>query len=147
LVFVIDMDILHVVQIRRHITAKMKIIFNGFFQEQLPRTRLKMIDPVLMETVFLANHCILDGFENAKKAPEYDKKYGQFVSNALECMTATKIQVLKHVHDGYYSIQMAKLNNIVAEEKANNESTMSQEEKKDKIRKLQEELAKLTQMA
>jgi hypothetical protein len=109
-----------------------------------------MIDPILMETVFLASHCILDGFDNAEKGPEYDKNYGQIVAELLEFMTETKVKVLKQVHDGYYIIQIANLDKIVAEEKAKNkanESTMSQEDKEDKIRKLHEELAKLTKMA
>ena len=47
------------------------------FKEVLTRNRLKMIDPLLMKTVFFANHCVLKGFENSEMAPRFDEKYGQ----------------------------------------------------------------------
>ena len=57
---------------------KFEIFFVDYgFKEVLPRNRLKMIDPLLMKTVFFANHCVLKGFENSEMASHFNEKYGE----------------------------------------------------------------------
>lgn len=87
------------------------------FREALTRDRLKMIDPVLMETVFLANHCVLEGFEDSEKVEEYDKKYGEIVAEKLPMTTKLKLHVLRQSNDkGYYVVKIPELEKIVVPE-------------------------------
>ena len=116
------------------------------FIEVLPRDRLKMIDPILMETVFLANHCILEGFDNSD--PElvqiYEEKYGDIIKERVPFMTEKKLQVLKQHPDGYYVIHMPKMEDlnpkVAKKEPLDNDD---EEKKKLKIKELEEQINKL----
>ena len=65
------------------------------FIEKLPRTRMKTMHPKLMETVFLANHVVLEGFDDISKAEEYKKDFGEEIAGKLEALSDTKIKVVK----------------------------------------------------
>jgi len=80
------------------------------FKEVLTRNRLKMIDPLLMKTVFFANHCVLKGFENSEMAPRFNEKYGEIVKERLPFGTDLKLQVLKQdAESGYFITQIPKI--------------------------------------
>lgn len=102
------------------------------FTEVLPRERLKVIDPMLMKTVFLANHCVLEGFEDADKAEAFTKQYGAKVTELLPFMHQTKVKVIAK-KDGYFVAKFGELKDMKPET-----------EKERQIRELQEQLAKLT---
>jgi len=109
------------------------------FREVLPRDRIKMMDPSLMKTVFLANHCILDGFENEDLVDSYQKLYGQAIKDRFPFATEVKIRVVKHDKDkGYYVIRMPKTDDILP-----TKAKKLNDEKELKIKELEAQLAKL----
>ena len=125
----------------------------------MPRANLKVIDPVLLETPFLANQCVLEGFDDASKVEEYDKEFGKIVEERLEFMSEVKLSVVKKQGD-YFIINVPKLKDLepksaaqvteskpksaqVAESKP---ESPEESEKEKQIRKLREELAKLGAM-
>ena len=65
------------------------------FIEKLPRTKMKTMHPKLMETVFLANHVVLEGFDDISKAEEYKKDFGDEIAGKLEPFSDTKMKVVK----------------------------------------------------
>ena len=105
------------------------------FTEILPRERLKMMDAKLMETVFLANHCILEGFEDPKRSEEFSKQFGDKVLEKLPPLTETKVKVVKNNKDeSYYVIKVKELSDM---------KPAPVDEKAEAIRALEEQLAKL----
>ena len=48
-----------------------------------------------METVFLANHVVLEGFDDISKAEEYKKDFGDEIAGKLENFSDTKMKVVK----------------------------------------------------
>ena len=127
------------------IDDKFKIFFVDYgFKEILPREQLKMIDPHLMETLFLANHCILQGFENAELAHIYEEKYSNVIEERLPFATEVKLKVIKQDPDhGYFIVKMhpeVKLN--INPEVIQKPS----EEEEEKIRKIKELEAQLSML-
>ena len=91
----------------------------------------------LMETVFLANHCILQGFEDPAKAAKYAEKFGTQVEEILPMFAEIKLKVLSHNKEfGYYVVKIPELENL---------KPMSEveEAKEAEIEKLKAQLAKL----
>ena len=133
-------------------TQTFSIFFVDYgFTEDLPRSNLKIMDPVMLETPFLANHCILEGFEDNDKEPEYTKDFGNIVEERMEAFSEHKITVVKKVGDAYV-VRVPALKDLQpkpsksAEEtkpKIEEPKTVIDKEKEEQIRKLREELAKL----
>ena len=89
--------------------------------------------------VFLANHCILDGFENEDLVDSYQKLYGETIKDRFPFATEVKIRVVKHIKDkGYYVIRMPKTDDIDP-----TKVKKSNDEKELKIKELEAQLAKL----
>ena len=146
-----------------------KIFHPIFLQETLPRANLKVIDPVLLETPFLANHCVLEGFDDASKVEVYDKEFGSIVKEQLEFMSEVKLSVVKKQGD-VFIVSVPKLKDlkpkssqaaeakpksveVTSESKPNSVQVTEskpepskESEKEKQIRKLREELAKLGAM-
>ena len=133
------------------------------FIENLPRSNLKIMDPVMLDTPFLANHCILEGFEDNSKEPEYTEDFGKIVEERMEFFSEHKIIVVKKVGD-YFVVRVPALKDLQpkpskpAEEAKQAQPTVEDKpkpteepkpttvidkEKEEQIRKLREELAKL----
>ena len=95
--------------------------------------------PIFHFQVFLANHCILDGFENEDLVDSYQKLYGQAIKDRFPFATEVKIRVAKHVKDkGYYVIRMPKTDDIDP-----TKAKKPNDEKELKIKELEAQLAKL----
>ena len=145
-------------------TQTFSIFFVDYgFTEDLPRSNLKIMDPVMLETPFLANHCILEGFEDNSKEPEYTEDFGKIVEERMEFFSEHKITVVKKVGD-YFVVRVPALKDLQpkpskpAEEAKQSQPTVEDKpkptekpkpttvidkEKEEQIRKLREELAKL----
>merc|ERR1711874_279854 len=105
----------------------------------------------MLETPFLANHCILEGFEDNDKEPEYTKDFGNIVEEKMEFFSEHKITVVKKVGDAYV-VRLPALKDLqpkpsksaeVTKPKIEEPKTLIDKEKEEQIRKLREELAKL----
>ena len=96
-----------------------------------------------METVFLANQCVLEGFDDPDKAEEFSKAYGPKVEEALPFMHQTSIKVVKYDKEGgFYVIKAQELKDLKPEIQIL--ASQEDQEKEERIKKLQEELARLT---
>jgi len=110
------------------------------FIEKLPRTRMKTMHPKLMETVFLANHVVLEGFDDISKAEEYKKDFGDEIAGKLEPFSDTKMKVVKQDEEsGRYIGRFKELKDM----KPKVDMNKTLEDKDDEIKKLQAQLAML----
>jgi len=110
------------------------------FIEKLPGTRMKTMHPKLMEFVFLANHVVLEGFEDVSKAAEYKKDFGDEVAGKLESFADTKMKVVKQDKaSGRYIGKFKELKDM----KPKVDLNKTLEDKDDEIKKLQAQLAQL----
>ncbi len=85
---------------------------------------MKVIDPVLMETPFCANHCILEGFDDADKADEYEKKFGPTIAEVLPIMHITELRVLEYrKEDGSFIVAMPEASDAIEKVKASSKAS------------------------
>ena len=117
------------------------------FKEFLPRTNLKVMDPVMLETPFLANHCILEGFEDEARVAEYTKDFGVEIQEKIECFSDHQITVVKKI-DGYFVVRVPALKGLKPKQSTPKEKPVEEpkpvdQEKEEQIRKLREQLALL----
>ncbi len=63
-----------------------------------------------METVFLANHCVLEGYESFKGSDEKVQKCKSIVEECLQSMTEETLKVVRHIkEEGVYIVSIPKL--------------------------------------
>lgn len=63
--------------------------------ENVTRKNIMHMADELMKTPLLANHCVLEGFEDSKKSDMYQKVFGDKLQELLPAFEETKITVLK----------------------------------------------------
>ena len=78
---------------------------------------MKTMHPKLMETVFLANHVVLEGFDDISKAEEYKKDFGDEIAGKLEPFSDTKMKVVKQDEEsGHYIGRFKQLKDVKTSE-------------------------------
>ena len=63
--------------------------------ENVSRKNIMHMADELMKTPLLANHCVLEGFEDSEKSDVYQKVFGDKLQELLPAFDETKITVLK----------------------------------------------------
>ena len=75
--------------------------------ESVSRKNIMHMTPEIMKTPLLANHCILEGFEDPNQSDLYEKVFGQKVQELLPIFDERKILMLKKLpNTGTYVVRI-----------------------------------------
>ena len=83
--------------------------------ENIERKNIMHMAEEIMKTPLLANHCVLEGFEDAKKSDIYQKVFGDQMQQLLPAFEETKITVIKKLpNTATYIVRISKIASIIS---------------------------------